>query len=169
MGCLIRPITAHFPIKAANFEPWSIFAQDVVRMADICVAFQRVSRLPKSSILILFSDKLWNISWRKRWTSSLINVTFQRIYGRYRQEAVKYLYVKKSMDMFVRGHSFAWLVSIKCWKPAESLLEMIGKRQNTSVQLIVSFHWVCETVTIICWNPHGETIVYFTVKKMKCS
>ena len=22
MGCLIRPITAHCPIKAANFEPW---------------------------------------------------------------------------------------------------------------------------------------------------
>ena len=41
MGYLIRPITADFPIKAAHFEPWSIFACDVV-MADICVAFQRV-------------------------------------------------------------------------------------------------------------------------------
>ena len=42
MGCLIRPITAHFLIKAANFEPWSIFTRDVVRMADICIGFQRV-------------------------------------------------------------------------------------------------------------------------------
>ena len=47
MGCLIRPITAHFPIKAANFEPWSIFARNVVRMADICVAFQRVCETSK--------------------------------------------------------------------------------------------------------------------------
>ena len=54
-------------------------------------------------------------------------------------EAVKY-YMKKRMDMFVRGNLFNWKVSIKCWKPAESLLEMIGKRQNTSVQLSVSFH-----------------------------
>jgi len=27
MGCLIRPITTQFPIKAANFEPGSIFAR----------------------------------------------------------------------------------------------------------------------------------------------
>ena len=59
-------------------------------------------------------------------------MTFQRLSGCYRQEAVNGYVGTRT--------SFAWLVSIKCWKPAESLLEMIAKRQNTSMQLRVSFH-----------------------------
>ena len=72
MGCLIRPITADFPIKAANFEPWSIFARDVVRMADICVAFQRVCETSKIVDLNPFQRELWNILWRKMCSSLLI-------------------------------------------------------------------------------------------------
>ena len=67
----------------------------------------------------------------------------------------------KVMNIFFRRHSLAGLVSskfwLKCWKPAESLLgtwELITKSQTTDV----SFHWVCETVTIICLNPLQETI-----------
>ena len=63
---------------------------------------------------------------------------------------------RKAMSTFFRRHLFAGLVSIeswlKCWKPTESLLgtlEMIRKRQTTDV----SFHRVCETVTIICLHP----------------
>ena len=74
--------------------------------------------------------------------------------------------------MFVSGHSFAGLVSIKfkswleCWKPAESLLrEMIEKRKTAGVP----FHRVFETVTIICLSPIQETTVNFAVKRMKCS
>ena len=77
------------------------------------------------------------------------------------------------MVMFFRRHSFAGFVSFKSWlkccKPAESLLgtlEMIAKRQTTSV----SFHRVCETFAIICLNPLRETIVvYLAAKRMKCS
>ena len=78
MGCLIRPITAHFPIKAANFEPWSIFARDVVRMADICVAFQRVCE-----------------------TFKIVDLNpFQR-------EAMEY-FVKKKVDVFVNLRIPTW-------------------------------------------------------------
>ena len=35
--------------------------------------------------------------------------------------------------------------------------------QNTGV----SFYWVCETATKICFKK--ETVVYFALKNMKCS
>ena len=64
------------------------------------------------------------------------------------------------MDLFLCGRSFAWLFSIKSWSnafnQAGGLLgtwEMIAKRQNTRA----SFHRVCETFTIFCWNPLRET------------
>ena len=56
--------------------------------------------------------------------------------------------------MFVRGHSFARLfypilarMLEACGKSAWNL-KMIAKRQTADV----SFHRVCETVTIICLN-----------------
>ena len=51
---------------------------------SVCVAFQRVCGLLKSWIWIVFSKKLWNISWRKRWTSSLIYQlgTASRLFGK---------------------------------------------------------------------------------------
>ena len=81
MGCLIRPITAHFPIKAAYFEPWSNYASDVVRnkMEDICVAFQRVCET--------FQIVDWNPFQReamgyfvKRWTSLLFYTDWVRLW-----------------------------------------------------------------------------------------
>lgn len=70
-----------------------------------------------------------------------------------------HMYVKKKISMFVLGHSFVWLVSIISWlkfrKLVESLLETIAKCQNTRR---IPFHPLCETVMIICLDPHRETI-----------
>ena len=80
----------------------------------------------------------------------------------------------KKINIHVRTWTFvcracfyleSWL---KCWKPAESLLrtwEMIAKCQTSGL----SFHQVCETIMIICFNPLREAIVYFAMKMMKCS
>ena len=54
------------------------------------------------------------------------NVTFQRLSGRYQQEAVKYLIHEEKDGHVCTRTSFAWLVSIKCSNPVESLLEMIA-------------------------------------------
>ena len=68
--------------------------------------------------------------------------------------------------MFERGHSFAWLVSIKSWperwKPTERLLGTLKNDRRKRQTSGVSFHRVCETVTMICLNPLRETIVYIS-------
>ena len=88
------------------------------------------------------------------------------------EAVIKVKHLKKKMNIFVHRNLLQELGSIKswleCWKPVESLLgtwEMIAKCQTTGL----SFHQVCETVRIICLNPLWETVLYFAMKRMKCS
>ena len=68
----------------------------------------------------------------------------------YRPEAVEY---KKIMDLFISGHSFEWMVSIKswfkCWKPSRKSAWNLRNDCKTSTTG-ASFHRVRETEL---WQP----------------
>jgi len=90
-GYLRSPITAHFPVRAANFGPGEILRET---STESSVAFQRdLSAWPFS---VAFQRGLSTSVWTSKKPGDL---------NPYQQEAIDY-FVKQKKDVFVRRHSF---------------------------------------------------------------